>query len=58
MIMFRGVNSLVMKIRLLLKDEEFRASLEKGAGSYAEANDWSKVVGMHLEVYGELVKQG
>jgi hypothetical protein len=48
----------VKKIRLLLKDEEFRASLEQGAGSDAEANAWSKVVGMHLEVYGELVKQG
>jgi len=51
---FKGVNSLVRKIRLLLRDEELRASLEEGARAYAEANAWSKVAEQHIELYGEL----
>jgi len=54
---FRGVNSLVKKIRLLLKDEELRASLEEGARAYAEANAWSKVAEQHIELYEELLSQ-
>jgi len=52
---FRGVNSLVKKIRLLLKDEELRASLEEGARAYVEANSWSKVSEQHIELYEELL---
>ncbi len=48
---FRGVNSLVRKIRLLLRDEELRASLEEGARAYAEANAWSKVAEQHIDLY-------
>lgn len=48
---FRGVNSLVKKIRLLLRDEELRASLEEGARAYAEVNSWSKVAEQHIELY-------
>lgn len=51
---FRGVNSLVKKIRLLLRDEELRASLEEGARAYAEANSWSKVAEQHIELYREI----
>ncbi len=48
---FRGVNSLVRKIRLLLRDEEYRTSLEESARAYAEANAWSKVAEQHIELY-------
>ncbi len=48
---FSGVNSLVKKIRLLLRDEELRTSLEKGARAYAEANAWSKVAEQHIDLY-------
>jgi len=53
---FRGVNSLVKKIRRVLKDEEFRASLEKGARAYAEANAWEKIAEQHLTLYNDLVR--
>lgn len=54
---FRGVNSLVKKIRLLLRDEELRASLEEGARAYVEANSWSRVAEQHIELYEELLSQ-
>ena len=53
---FSGVNSLVKKIRLLLRDEELRTSLEKGARAYAEANAWSKVAEQHLNLYEEVLE--
>jgi len=52
---FRGVNSLVKKIRKVLRDEEYRASLEEGATAYAEANTWSKVAEQHIELYERLL---
>ena len=52
---FRGVNSLVKKIRLLLKDEDLRVSLEEGARAYAEANTWSKVAEQHMDLYEGLL---
>jgi len=54
---FRGVNSLVKKIRLLLKDEEYRASLEEGARDYAEANTWSKVADKHVNLYKTVLEK-
>ena len=48
---FRGVNSLVKKIRKGLKDEEYRGSLEEGAKKYVEANAWSKGAEQHIELY-------
>jgi len=54
---FRGVNSLVKKIRLLLKDEEYRASLEEGARDYAEANTWSKVADKHVNLYKTVLEE-
>jgi len=51
---FKGVNSLVRKIRKILRDEEYRASLEAGAMAYAEANSWSKVAEQHIKLYDEL----
>ena len=53
---FRGVNSLVKKIRRVLRDEEYRVSLEEGARAYAEANSWSKVAEQHIELYEKLLK--
>lgn len=52
---FKGVNSLVRKIRRVLRDEEYRASLEAGARAYVEANSWSKVAEQHIELYEELI---
>ncbi|GAH04934.1 unnamed protein product [marine sediment metagenome] len=52
---FRGVNSLVKKIRKVLKDEEYRASLEEGARAYVEENSWSKVAEQHIDLYEELL---
>jgi len=52
---FRGVNSLVKKIRKVLRDEEYRVSLEAGARAYAEANSWSKVAEKHIELYEEIL---
>ena len=52
---FRGVNSLVKKIRKVLRDEEYRASLEAGARAYAEANSWEKVAEQHIELYERLL---
>jgi len=52
---FKGVNSLVKKIRRVLKDEEYRASLEEGAKAYAEANSWENVAAQHRELYEELL---
>ena len=54
---FRGVNSLVRTIRKVLKDEEYRASLEEGARAYAEANSWSKVAEQHIKLYEEAISQ-
>jgi len=54
---FRGVNSLVKKIRKVLRDEEYRASLEEGARTYVEANSWSKVAEQHIELYEGLLSQ-
>jgi len=51
---FRGVNSLVKKIRKVLRDEEYRDSLEEGARAYVEENSWSKVADQHIKLYGEL----
>ncbi len=53
---FRGVNSLVKKIRLLLEDEVLRTSLEEGARAYAEANSWENVAAQHLELYEGLLE--
>ncbi len=56
---FSGVNSLVKKIRQLLRDEEYRTSLEEGARAYAAANSWEKVAEQHIELYQTLVlKEG
>jgi len=52
---FKGVNSLAKKIRLLLKDEEKRASLEEGARAYAEANSWSKIAEKHKALYEDII---
>ncbi|MBA7492762.1 D-inositol-3-phosphate glycosyltransferase [subsurface metagenome] len=52
---FRGVNSLVKKIRLLLRDDALRASLEEGAKAYALTNSWENVAEQHLELYEELL---
>ena len=52
---FRGVNSLAKKIRLVLKDDEYRASLEEGARAYAEANSWSKVAEQHQALYEDII---
>jgi len=54
---FRGVNSLVKKIRLLLRDEEIRVSLEEGARAYAEANSWSKVADRHMNLYKTVLEE-
>lgn len=48
---FKGANSLAKKIRLLLKDDTLRASLEDGAKEYVDANSWKNVAGEHLELY-------
>ena len=48
---FRGVNSLVKKIRLLLRNEKIRASLEEGARKYVEANSWEKIAERHVNLY-------
>jgi len=53
---FEGVNNLTIMIRLLLKDEKMRASLEAGARAYAEANAWEKVAEQHLTLYNDLVR--
>lgn len=52
---FEGLEDLRKKIRILLNDEELRASLEKGARAYAEANAWSRVAEQHIELYEELL---
>jgi len=54
---FRGVNSLVKKIRKVLRDEEYKASLEAGAKKYAEENSWGKVAEQHIELYEEILSQ-
>ncbi|GAG66283.1 unnamed protein product, partial [marine sediment metagenome] len=48
---FKGVNSLVKKIRKVLRDDEYRASLEEGARAYVEENSWSKVAEQHIDLY-------
>lgn len=53
---FRSVKNLTKKIRLLLKDEALRASLEEGARAYAEENAWSKVAEQHVELYEEVLR--
>ena len=52
---FRGVNSLVKKIRKVLRNDEYRASLEAGARVYAEEHSWSKVAEQHIDLYEELL---
>lgn len=52
---FKGVNSLVKKIRKVLRDDEYRASLEAGARAYAESNSWNKVAEQHVELYEGLL---
>ena len=54
---FRGVNSLVKKIRLLLRDDEYRISLEEGARAYAEANSWSNVAEQHVNLYKTVLEE-
>ena len=54
---FKGVNSLAKKIRLLLKDDDLRHSLEEGAKAYAEANSWSKIAEQHKTLYEELLAE-
>lgn len=52
---FKGVKSLTNKIRLLLKDESLRSSLEEGARTYAEANSWIKVAEQHKALYEDII---
>jgi len=52
---FRGINSLVKKIRKILRDDEYKISLEDGARAYVEANTWSKVAEQHIELYERLL---
>ena len=52
---FKGVNSLVKKIRLLLRDDEYRTSLEEGAQRYAFENRWEKIADRHIELYKEVL---
>ena len=53
---FKGVNSLMKKIRKVLRDKEYRDSLEEGARAYAEANSWSNVAEQHTNLYKELLE--
>ncbi len=48
---FSGVNSLVKKIRLLLRDDEYRISLEEGAKRYAFENRWEVIAEKHISLY-------
>ena len=52
---FKGVNSLVKKIRLILRDEEYRTSLEEGARRYAFENRWESIAERHIELYQEVL---
>jgi len=52
---FEGLEDLREKIRTLLKDEALRVSLEEGARTYAEANDWSKIAEKHITLYEDLL---
>ncbi|GAG54940.1 unnamed protein product, partial [marine sediment metagenome] len=51
---FKGVNNLAKKIRKVLRDDEYRASLEAGARKYVEANSWEKVAEQHINLYEDL----
>ena len=53
---FRGVNSLVKKIRKVLRNDEYRASLEAGARNYAFENRWEVIAEKHISLYQEVVK--
>ncbi len=50
-----GFKRRVRKIRLLLKDEDLRASLEEGTRVYAENDAWSKVAEQHLNLYEKVL---
>lgn len=54
---FKGVRDLTQKIKLLLKDEELRAKLEKGAMEYAEKTSWNAVGKLHLSLYEDVLKK-
>ncbi len=53
---FRDLKDLRRKIRQLLKDEELRRSLEKGARDYAESVSWPRVALKHLSLYHDILK--
>jgi len=54
---FTGVVDLTRKIRKLLKDEELRSRLERGARAYAETYSWPKMAQRHLNLYREVLEE-
>jgi len=52
---FRDLKDLRKKIRRLLRDEELRRSLEKGARNYAESVSWPRVASKHLSLYRDIL---
>lgn len=53
---FKSVRGLTRKIKQLLKDQDLRAELERGATEYAEKNSWANVASLHLSLYEDTVK--
>lgn len=54
---FKSVRGLTRKIKELLKDEDLRAELEKGAWEYAEKTSWSAVAKLHVSFYEDTLKK-
>lgn len=54
--LYKSLTDLRRKIKMLLKDDEARESLESRAMEYAEENSWSKVAEQHIELYASLLE--
>jgi len=54
---FKNVRELRRKIKRLLKDDDWRRSLEMGARRYVEENSWRNVALKHIKLYEEVLAE-
>jgi len=54
---FKNVRELRRKIKRLLKDDDWRRSLEMGARRYVEENSWRNVALKHIKLYEEILAE-
>jgi glycosyltransferase involved in cell wall biosynthesis len=57
LMIFRDVDDLADKIKILLENDQAREVLENSAQEYAQRNRWSEIAKQHIKLYEEILKR-